>query len=139
MQVDAGVFQSGMSQQTLNGTEIGTGFQQVSCATVSQGMRRKMFGEAGGSGSMLTRQPHHIGGDGHVGPPTIYRTGEQKGLRLHPAPVDAQRLQQLGAQRNIPVAATLALVNTNHHGLAVDIGPLNDTVPNAAWPWSTGS
>ena len=30
MQVDEGVLQSGMSEQELNGTEISTGFQQVS-------------------------------------------------------------------------------------------------------------
>src|ERR1700687_1312504 len=95
--VGEGALQSGMSEQKLNGTEIGTGFQQVSCATVPQGMRRKVFGEAGGSGSMLTRQPHHMGGDGNVGTTTIYCTGEQKSLRLHPAPVDAQSLQQFGA------------------------------------------
>src|SRR6202158_5797352 len=79
--VGEGALQSGMSEQKLNGTEIGTGFQQVSCATVPQGMRRKVFGEAGGSGSMLTRQPHHMGGDGNVGTTTIYCTGEQKSLR----------------------------------------------------------
>src|SRR6266849_5520303 len=121
MQVDEGVLQSGMSEQKLNGTEISPGFQQVSCATVPQGVRRKVFGETGGSGRVLTCQPHHVGSNGQVSTPTIYRTREQKGLWLHPAPVDAQRLQQLGAQRNIPVAATLALLNTNHHALAVDV------------------
>ena len=121
MQVDEGVLESGMSEQKLNGAEIGASFLQVSCTTVPQRMWTKVFGDAGNSGSMLTRQPHHIGGDGDVGTPTFYRTREQKGVGLHPAPVDAQGLQQLGAQRDIPVAAAFALVNTNHHALAVDV------------------
>ena len=39
MQVDQRVFQPGMPEQELNGTEIGTGFQQVSRTRVSQRMR----------------------------------------------------------------------------------------------------
>src|SRR5260370_10476452 len=47
--------------------------------------------------------------------------GNRKVVGLHPAPVDAQSLQQLGAQRNLAVAAALALVNANHHALTVDV------------------
>src|ERR1700736_4658802 len=93
MQVDEGELQAGMSEQKLNGAEIGTSFQQVSCATVSQRMWTEMFRDAGGSGCLLTRQPHHIGSDRNVGTPTLDRAREQKGVRLHPAPVDAQGLQ----------------------------------------------
>jgi hypothetical protein len=133
MQVDEGVLQSGMSEQKLNGTEIGTGFQQVSCATMPQRMRRKVFGDAGGSGGVLTGQPNHIGGDGYVGAPALYRTREQISLRFHPAPVDTQGGQQLGAQRNIDPC--LAEYESSYAGCRCR-GPLNGTVRNAAWQWS---
>ena len=62
-----------------------------------------------------------MGSDGHVGAHSFYGARKQEGSGLHPAKVDAQSLQQLGAQRNLAVAAALALVNTNHHALTVDV------------------
>ena len=45
-------------------------------------------------------------------------------MRLHPAPVLAQGLQQLRGQQDVAVTATLALANMNDHAFAVDIGDL---------------
>src|SRR5207253_2110520 len=54
-------------------------------------------------------------------PVSFHGARKQEGGGPHPAPVDAQSLQQLGAQRNLAVAAALALVNPNHHALTVDV------------------
>nr|WP_242617679.1 hypothetical protein [Edaphobacter modestus] len=43
------------------------------------------------------------------------------------APVLAQRLQQLRAQGDVPVATALALLDVKHHAFAVDIGHLQAT------------
>ncbi len=121
MQVDQSVLQPGMPKQKLNSTEIGTGFQHVSRTTMAQRMWTEVFGDARRSGSMLTRQPHHVGSDGHVGAYSFHRPRKQKGCGLHPAPVDAQGLQSSRAQRNVSVTAAFALANPNHHALAVDV------------------
>ncbi len=83
-----------------------------------------MLADGSRLGSLPTSQPHHIGADGHVGAQTFHGTRKEKSLGLHPAPVDAQSLEQLGTQGYIPVAATFALVNTNHHALTVDVAHL---------------
>jgi len=48
MQVDESVFKAGMTEQELDGTEVGSGFEPVSGAAVPQAMRRKAFGDASG-------------------------------------------------------------------------------------------
>ena len=63
----------------------------------------------------------HIGSDGDVGAHSLHGARKQEGGGPHPAKVDAQSLEQLGAQRNLAVAAALALVNANHHALTVDV------------------
>ena len=53
-------------------------------------------------------------------------TGKQPILRLAPetSPVDPQLLEQLRAEHDIAVLAALALVDVNHHPLAVDVADL---------------
>ncbi len=80
-----------------------------------------MLADTSRLGSLPTSQPHHIGADGHVGAQTFHGTRKEKSLGLHPAPVDAQSLQQLGSQGYVPVAAAFALVNANHHAPTVDV------------------
>jgi hypothetical protein len=52
--------------------------------------------------------------------------GEQPigGLAFQPAPVDAQSLEQLGAEHDITVLASLASADMNDHASAVDIADL---------------
>ncbi len=52
--------------------------------------------------------------------------GEQPLLRLAPetAPVDAQLFEQLRAEHDVAVLAALALMDVNHHPLAVDVADL---------------
>lgn len=45
-------------------------------------------------------------------------------MGFHPTPVDPQGLQQLGTKGHIAVPTSFALVNANHHTLAVDVGDL---------------
>src|ERR1700674_2988652 len=47
---------------------------------------------------------------------------EQPLLRPYGPPIRAQQLQQLGRELDIAVLMTLALLNPDHHALAVDVG-----------------
>ena len=44
MQIDRRVGQLGVSEQQLNGAEIGTGFEQMRCEAMPQGVRRNSLG-----------------------------------------------------------------------------------------------
>lgn len=127
MQVDEGVFQPGMSEKDLNSTQVGAGFEKMGSTTMAQAVRGKAFGDAGSLGSLPTGEPDRVGADGDVGANSFHGARKQKGGGPHPAPVDAQSLQQLGAQRNLAVAAALALVNADHHALTVDVLYLQPT------------
>ena len=68
--------------------------------------------------------PDNLLWDGHVGPPVVDGAGKQICLRLHPAPILAQGVQQLRGQQDVAVTAALALANMNDHAFAVDIADL---------------
>src|SRR5215471_13194264 len=75
-------------------------------------------------GSLATGQPHDIGSDGHIGTPVVHGSGKEIGLGFHPAPVDSQGFEQFGTEWHFTVTATLALVNADHHALAINVGDL---------------
>ena len=58
-----------------------------------------------------------FGRDRFVGARAVDGAGKQVRLRLHPAPVLAQGLQQLRAQRHVAVAAALALPDMDEHAV----------------------
>jgi hypothetical protein len=72
--------------------------------------------KAGAKRGLLTRCPEDLGGDRTVRrmPPVA---GKQPLARLmpKPAPVAAQRFEQSWTQHHIPVLATLATADVNHH------------------------
>jgi hypothetical protein len=47
MQIDSRVGQLGVSEQQLDGAEIGTGFEQMRCEAVPKRVRRNALGDAG--------------------------------------------------------------------------------------------
>src|ERR1019366_2776900 len=124
VQVDGGVGELGMAKQNLDGAQVGAGFQHMSCETMPQAVRRYVLGDAGTLGGLVYRLPDDLFRNRDIGPPSLHRTWEQIGLGLHPAPILAQSLQQLGGQQDIAVAGSLALANVNDHALAVDVGDL---------------
>ena len=64
-------------------------------------------------GNRMTRRMPSVAGKQPVG-----------GLAPKPAPVDAQRIEQLRAEHDIAVLASLASADMNDHPLAVDIADL---------------
>ncbi len=126
MQIDCRLFKVAMSQQHLNGAQVGAGFEQVRSKAVAQsvGMNVLVF-KAGAFGGLLASVPENLGRDRMTRcMPSI--AGEQPvgGLALQPAPVDAKGIEQFGAEHDIAVFAPLASPDMNDHPLAVDIADL---------------
>jgi hypothetical protein len=88
---------------------------------VSKQVRRYALFEAGPFRRGLTGVPNDFRGNRFIRAPAVDRAGKQPGLRLHPAPVPAQGLQQLGAERNVAVALPFAALNVDQHGFTVDV------------------
>jgi hypothetical protein len=109
MQIDCRLFKVAMSQQHLNGAQVGAGFEQVRSKAVAQsvGMNVLVF-KAGAFGGLLASVPENLGRDRMTRcMPSI--AGEQPvgGLALQPAPVDAKGIEQFGAEHDIAVLAPL--------------------------------
>src|SRR5215469_451527 len=68
--------------------------------------------------------PDDIGRDRYVGTAVMHSSGEEVGLRFHPAPIDSKGFEQYRTQWYFTIMATLSLVNADHHALAVNVGDL---------------
>jgi hypothetical protein len=126
VQIDRGSLQVAMSQQHLDGSQVGAGFKQMRGKAVAQsvGMDALVL-KTGAFGRLLTGVPENLGGDRMTRRmPSV--AGEQPigGLAFQPAPVHAQSIEQLGAEHDITVLASLASSDMNDHALAVDIADL---------------
>src|SRR5712671_3897715 len=109
MEVDRRLLEVTMTEQHLDGAQVGAGFEQMRGKAVAQsvGMDVLVF-KAGAFGGLLTGVPENLGGDRMTRRmPSI--AGEQPvgGLALQPAPVGAQRPEQLRAEHDIAVLASL--------------------------------
>ena len=58
---------------------------------------------------------------GRIGAPAMERAGEEIGLRPHPAVVLTQRGEQRRTERDLAIATALALLDAQHHALAIDV------------------
>jgi hypothetical protein len=94
MQIAGGGFQMRMAEENLNGAEIHSGFQQVSGEGVPQRVRMNRFGDAGALPGFLAGAEDGLARDMRAG----FFPGEEPVLRLLPAPVDAEQLQQFWRQ-----------------------------------------
>src|SRR6266404_226225 len=65
--------------------------------------------------------PDYFRGDRRVGPPPVVRPRKEIGFRLHPAVVRAQRGEQRRAEGDLAIATTLALLDSEHHALAINV------------------
>src|SRR5258705_4317386 len=126
MQVDRRLLKVTMTEQHLDGTQVGTGFEQMRSKAVAQsvGMDAPVL-KAGAFGGLLTGVPENLGGDWMTRRMASV-AGEQPigGLAFQPAPVDAQSIEKFGAEHDITVLASLASPDMNDHAFAVDIADL---------------
>ena len=115
-----------MPEQHLNGAQVGTGFEQMRGKAVAQSMGMDVLAfKPSALCGVLTGSPQDLGGDRITcGMPSI--AGKQPGRWLvpEPAPIDAQCIEQLRAEHDIPVLASLTDPDMNDHPLAVNIADL---------------
>src|ERR1035441_483563 len=65
MQIDRRLFKVSMSEQHLDGAQVGAGLEQVCGKAVAQSVRVDMLvRKAGSFGGVLTGRPEDLGGDG---------------------------------------------------------------------------
>lgn len=113
-----------------------TRFQQMSRVGMSQQVRVNVFFDVGLVRGKLAGIPDDLRSNRFIGTPVVDGTWEQPSLRSHPAPVFPQGLQQLGTQRDIAITSTLAVLNMDEHGLAIDVFDLQ--VAHFAIPHASG-
>ena len=84
-------------------------------------MRRDAFVDAGLPRGQAHGLPDHLRGDRRISPPAVVRPREEIGARSHPAVVLAQRREQRWTEGDLAIAAALALLDPEHHALAIDV------------------
>ena len=115
-----------IAMSTQRGGSAARDGQQAGSEAVTQGMRMDVLARKPGAlRGALTGCPKNLGTDRIAGRvPSV--TGKQpvRGLAPQSAPVNAQCLEQLRAERDIAVLAVLAALaaaDVNDHALAVDV------------------
>src|ERR1035438_3052900 len=93
MKVECGIADLGMSEQNLDGAQVGPGFKHVRREAVAKQMRRNTLVDSGALTSLVHGLPHDLRRNGLICPPVVHCTWEQVGLGLHPAPVLTKSLQ----------------------------------------------
>src|SRR5712692_5579528 len=94
-----------MSQQDLNGPQVGTGFEQVGRETVAQGTNGDVLGQAGGLARPEADFPYASGGNGSAGD----GAGEEDLAGPSSFPISAEDLQQPRGEHDVAVLLPLAL------------------------------
>ena len=105
-----------MTEQQLNGADVGPGLKQMDCEGMPQAMRRDGLGESGETVRLLTGVPNRIPGDRLAS--TIAR--EEPILRPRRPPIVAQNRQQRGREHHVTIFLPFALLHANDHSSAVD-------------------
>ena len=107
-----------MTQQKLNLAQISAGFEQMNGVGVPQRVGTCGLRQAGTFAGASHGIGHGVAGQRLVG----NLTREHPWLGAHSAPITAQQFQQLGGQLDVAILPALALLNPNHHPLAVNVG-----------------
>src|SRR3989441_12749794 len=109
-----------MALRLFNSSGVRSRFLQNHSEGVTHRMGADWFADAGESARLLAGEFDCASADRLAGNVTL----EEPPLRPHCSPVVAQRLQQLGREYHVSILLSLALIDTDNHLLAVDIGEL---------------
>jgi hypothetical protein len=115
-----------MTQQHLDGSQVGASFEQMGGKAVAQGMGMDLFVlKSGALRGVLAGCPKNLRGDGTSRRvPAVSGKQPVGGLAPQSAPVDAECIEQLRAEHDITILAALASSNVYDHALAIDITDL---------------
>jgi hypothetical protein len=107
-----------MTEQQLDGAQIGSGFQQMHRERVAQCVRGDRLADAAPPRDLPAGQI-----DGERMDRLTWRSAREQPLpRMGAPPIVPQHIKQRGWQHDLAVFPTLALFNPDDHALAVDHG-----------------
>ena len=106
-----------MSEQHLNGPNIGASFEQVGREAMAQGVNGDVLVQTSGVSCLHTDPVHRPDGDRL--PRNL--SGKEPVSRPGDLPVFAEQGQQSWREHHIAILAPLALTNAKNHSLAVDV------------------
>lgn len=107
-----------MTQQELNGAHVGAGFKQMDRKGVPKRVWCNGFGNAAKPTCFLTRLFDGILAYVLVGD----ISGKKPVLRTGDSPPVPQSRQQLWREHDVAILLSFALLNSNNHSLAIDVG-----------------
>jgi len=94
MQVLSGSFQIAITEQHLDGAQVGAVLQQVCCPTMTKRVWIHALADASLARGLATSDPHGFVRDRLIEASAAGARGEQIEFRFSPAPILAQDLQQ---------------------------------------------
>ena len=109
-----------MTEQQLDGAEIGTGFQQMNGEGVAQRVRRNRFIDAAQQSHLPAGPVDGERRDGLAG----LAAGKQPFSWMGTLPIVPEYIEELGRQHDIAVFPAFTLFNPDDHTLTVDRGGL---------------
>jgi len=112
-----------MTEQELDGPYVGAALEQVDRESMAHGMWGDGFGDAAGAMRLLARTLDRTPSDGVAGE----IAGEEPRFGFCHSPPLPQDFQQLGRKHDVPIFLPLALIDTDDHTLAIDVGGRNRT------------
>ena len=126
MQIDRRLFQVAVSEQHLNGPQVGSGLEQMGGEAMAKGVWMDMLvRETGAFGRMQAGPPKHLSVDRAVGSMPASAGKKPVGrLTIESAPISTQRIKQRWAEHDIAILAPLATSNVDDHALAIDVADL---------------
>src|SRR5262249_57901595 len=113
-----------MTEQNLDGAQVGAGLQQVCRPTVTQWVWGDAFLQSSLASRLLASQPDAFVRDGLFRSAPGITTGKQVSLRFAPTPVFPQCFQQRWTEWQVTAAAAFAAIHADHHPLAIDVADL---------------
>ena len=105
--------------------QVGARFQQVSSEAVAEHVGINFLFKAGPAGGVLASVAWGLGIDGPIAAvPAIAGKQPAAGFSARASPVQAEFVEQDGAEHHVAVLATLAALDVNHHSSAIHVADL---------------
>jgi hypothetical protein len=115
--VEGGGLEVAVSEEDLNGADVGASFEEVGGEAMAEGMGGDVLVEAGGLGGAGADVADGLLDEGTAGDVA----GEEPFFGLSGFPILAEDGQEPGREHDVAVLATLALADADDHTFAVDV------------------
>src|SRR4051794_18970116 len=133
VQIDHGVFQVRVSHEKLDRPQVGPGFHQGCRETVAKRVRTDRLLDSCAFRRFAADVPDCMVRKRLLYAAMTLGAGEEINPGALPAEILAEGFEQLGRHRYIAVPRTLALVNVDHHTLAIDVTDFQERGLSAAY------